>query len=160
MFGLVRPGPGLHTSPGKRPVRCNTGTSLSSGQGGQGVLNLIACERKEVQSTDLIYTNKVVDTPDHPDQGQPTVCSIPVSGTEVSGDNGDLATWFEKLRLPRNFTVAKHRHNPDRPPGLCSVGLCNRQPTYEDERGGWPICGHHYEMIKQREAAADQETGL
>ncbi len=82
------------------------------------------------------------------------------SGTEVSGDNGDLATWFEKLRLPRNFTVAKHRHNPDRPPGLCSVGLCNRQPTYEDERGGWPICGHHYEMIKQREAAADQETGL
>ncbi len=43
-----------------------------SGQGGQGVLNLIACERKEVQSTDPIYTNKVVDTPDHPDQGQPT----------------------------------------------------------------------------------------
>lgn len=80
-------------------------------------------------------------------------------GGERQGDNGDLATWFEKLRLPRNFTVAKHRHNPDRPPGLCSVGLCNRQPTYEDERGGWPICGHHYEMIRQREAAADQEAG-
>ena len=134
-------------------------SSLPSGQGGQGVLNLIACERKEVQSTDLIYTNKVVDTPDHPDQGQPTVCSIPVSGTEVSGDNGDLATWFEKLRLPRNFTVAKHRHNPDRPPGLCSVGLCNRQPTYEDETGSWPICEHHYELIRQREATVNQEAG-
>ena len=69
-----------------------------------------------------------------------------------------LSAWFEKIRLPRNFTVAKHRHNPDRPPGLCSVGLCNRQPTYEDETGSWPICERHYELIKQREEEAMQEV--
>jgi putative DNA primase/helicase len=75
---------------------------------------------------------------------------------ERQGDNGDLASWLEKIRLPRNFTVAKHRHNPDRPPGLCSVGLCNRQPTWEDEHGGWPICDRHYQLIKQREQAAKE----
>ncbi len=72
-------------------------------------------------------------------------------GGERQGDNGDLATWFEKLRLPRNFSVTGHRHNPDRPQGLCSVGLCNRQPTWESETGSWPICEHHYQLIKQRE---------
>lgn len=76
----------------------------------------------------------------------------------AGGDNGDLASWFEKIRLPRDFTVANHRHNPDRPPGLCSVGLCNRQPTYEDETGSWPICERHYELIKQREEEAMQEV--
>ncbi len=70
-----------------------------------------------------------------------------------------LSAWFEKIRLPRDFTVANHRHNPDRPPGLCSVGLCNRQPTYEDETGSWPICEHHYELIRQQEATVNQEAG-
>jgi len=35
---------------------------LTFWSGWSGCFNLIACERKEVQSTDLIYTNKVVDT--------------------------------------------------------------------------------------------------
>ena len=50
------------------PARRGGGPGVQGGQGGQGVLDLIARERKEVQSTDLIYTNKVVNTPDHPDQ--------------------------------------------------------------------------------------------
>nr|WP_301002692.1 DUF5906 domain-containing protein [Methanoculleus sp.] len=111
-----------------------------SGQSGQGILNLIAREEKEVQSTDYIYTNKVNDNPDHPDRDD---SSNPLE------QEGDLAAWLEGLRLPRNFTVASHRHNPARATGRCSAGRCTMPPVWEDEHGNWPLCEHHYRLIQR-----------
>jgi phage/plasmid-associated DNA primase len=113
-----------------------------SGQSGQGILNLIAREEKEVQSTDYIYTNKVNDNPDHPDRDD---SSNPLE------QEGDLAAWLEGLRLPRNFTVASHRHNPARATGRCSAGRCTMPPVWEDEHGNWPLSEYHYRLIQRRQ---------
>jgi len=130
-------------------------SSLPSGQGGQGVLNLIACERKEVQSTDLIYTNKVVDTPDHPDQGQPTVCSIPVSGTEVSGDNGDSP---DKGRVPYSpdpddYSTLGHPQFNQRCAACNTVGVSYRERPldFNVKRGTAGLCKACFEKLTTEE---------
>lgn len=116
-----------------------------SGQGGQGNLNLIACEEKEVQSTDHIYTIKVDDNPDRPDRDD---------SSNRPEQEGDLAAWLEGLRLPRNFTVASHRHNPARATGRCSAGRCTMPPVWEDEHGNWPLCEQHYRLIHRKRTLA------
>ena len=119
--------------------------SSPSGQGGQGILNLIAREEKKVQSTDLIYTNKVGNNPDRPDRDD--------SSNHLEQE-GDLAAWLEGLRLPRNFTVASHRHNPARATGRCSAGRCTMPPVWEDEHGNWPLCEQHYRLIQRKRTLA------
>ncbi|PKL57405.1 MAG: hypothetical protein CVV35_00315 [Methanomicrobiales archaeon HGW-Methanomicrobiales-6] len=115
------------------------------GQGGQGILNLIAREEKKVQSTDPICTNKVDNNPDHSDRDD---------SSNPSEQEGELAAWLEGLRLPRNFTVASHRHNPARATGRCSAGRCTMPPVWEDEHGNWPLCEQHYRLIQRKRSLA------
>ncbi|WP_333582348.1 DNA primase family protein [Methanoculleus bourgensis] len=107
----------------------STSISLSSGQGGQGVSDLIVREEERI-STDCTYGVIVANNPDHPDQNDPP----------LSADVPPV--------IITSLNTYRWRGGLERGGYRCSVRGCDRKAEWVNGNGEWPLCGHHYSQLK------------
>ncbi len=144
----VRPRRGKDRVQAYQGIRWKSDSPLaSSGQGGQGISNLMTCEKKEGTCNDHIRINNVGCPPDHPDQP-------PSADTTVEADPGGQPLDKAKVKYspdPADYADLRRIEFNQRCAACDKQGVAYREKAlpFTVTRGTRGLCGTCYEALVQ-----------